>query len=294
MRLTALAIVLALLSACSAHRAPTADRATSVAPATPASEVARVAQEVNDGKGTAGKFVKDSTTVQASTVQYERKIIRNGELDLESDNTKNSYTKIASIAEKHGGFVVTSESSALGDAGETYNIILRVPAAKFDQTLQEIRAVGTRVVREKISGIDVTEEFYDLEARLRAKRALEEQFLEIMKRATKVSDALEVQTQITEVRTEIEQMEGRRRYLENQAALSTVTINLHPPARVMVSGSSFTHKLRDAFSDSRELMEELILFGVRITGVVFPLVAVALPIGLYIRRVRRRRTNKTQ
>jgi chromosome segregation ATPase len=75
----------------------------------------------------------------------------------------------------------------------------------------------------------VTEEYIDLEARLRTQKALEAQFLEIMKQAHKISDALEVQRQIAEVRADIERIEGRRRFLENQSALSTITLMLQTP-----------------------------------------------------------------
>ena len=76
----------------------------------------------------------------------------------------------------------------------------------------------------------MTEEYIDLEARLRAQRALEAQFLEIMKTANKVSDALEVQRELANVRSEIERVEGRRRFLENQSSLSTIKVVLQTPA----------------------------------------------------------------
>src|SRR5204862_419845 len=141
---------------------------------------------------------------------------------------------------KHGGFVVNSESRRndgnLQTAPKTtITIVARVPASKFIQAVEEIQQTGSRVVHSKETGQDVTEEFIDLEAHIRAKRALELQFLEIMKRAQKVSDALEVQTQLAEVRGEIEQMEGRRRFLENQAALSTITVTLQTPTPIVAA-----------------------------------------------------------
>ena len=87
----------------------------------------------------------------------------------------------------------------------------------------------------KISGQDVSEEYLDLEARLRTKKALEAQFLEIMKQARKVQDALDVQSQLADVRTEIERLEGRRRFLENQAALSTITTTLQMPQPIIAA-----------------------------------------------------------
>src|SRR5262245_28911638 len=115
---------------------------------------------------------------------FERKIIRNAELRFETESPDDDQRKIATIAEKHGGFVVTSESKQNEGAGQPanlVNIVVRVPAARFAAALEEILSIGGRVVHKKISGQDVTEEYIDLEARIRTKRALEGQFLEIMK-----------------------------------------------------------------------------------------------------------------
>ncbi len=92
---------------------------------------------------------------------------------------------------------------------------IRVPSEKFDETLNEIRKNSNRVIVETVKGEDVTEEFIDIEARLKTKKALEEQFLEIMKRSNSVEEALNVQRELAEVRGEIEQIEGRKRFLEN-------------------------------------------------------------------------------
>ena len=159
----------------------------------------------------------------------ERKIIRNANLTIEVPSPAESQRKISSIAESHQGFVVTSEAThrTTEDASKpaiTVNLVVRVPAAQFNQTMEEIRAVSARIIQEKITGQDVTEEFMDLEARIKNQKALEAQFLEIMKRAGKVEEALNVQRELAEVRTEIEKLEGRRRFLQNQASLSTINV----------------------------------------------------------------------
>ena len=138
----------------------------------------------------------------------DRKIIRNGEFAIETKTPTEDQRKLQFIAESLGGFVVTSEfksSTNRSDDSTTVNLILRVPSANFQKATDEIVKLGTRVLHQKTTGNDVTAEFVDLEARLRAKKALEAQYFEIMKRASKISDVLEVQQKLTEVRTEIEQ-----------------------------------------------------------------------------------------
>lgn len=237
-----------------------------------------------------------NTVVQA----VDRKIIRNANLTLEVASPSDVQPKIVSIAESHQGFVVTSEATqqTAGDKSKpeiTVNLIVRVPASQFNQVMEEIRAVGTRKIQEKVTGQDVTEEFMDLEARIKNQKALEVQFLEIMKRAGKVDDALSVQTELAEVRTEIEKLEGRRRFLANQASLSTINVTLQPPAQI-VNATGFWYSVRTAFSDGVDVAAEIILFLIRAIIALMPiLVLIVLPLALLaklgIRIVRRRRAS---
>lgn len=236
-------------------------------------------------------------------VAVERKIIRDADINLEVASPAEGQRKLGTIAEAHGGFVVTSETRLQDNAArdsqpaEIATVQLRVPAARFDAALAEIRAIGSRVRSVKQTGKDVTEEFIDLDARLRTQRALEAQFLEIMKRAGKVSDALEVQTQLAAVRTEIERVEGRRRFLENQAALSTINVTLQPPASlVSVNTSGFFASIKSAFGDGIDIAAEIILGFIRIGIALLPvLLLIVLPLALLWRflRPRFRRRPKT-
>ena len=228
----------------------------------------------------------------------ERKIIRNANLTVEVTSPADNQRKITSIAELHQGFVVTSEATqrSTEDKGKpevTINLVVRVPAAQFNQVMEEIRAAATRVIQEKITGQDVTEEFIDLEARIKNQKALEGQFLEIMKRAGKVEDALEVQRQLADVRTEIEKLEGRKRFLENQASLSTINITLQSPTQI-VNAAGFWYSIRSAFSDGVDVAAAIVLFLIRFVIVLVPLlIFIVLPIGLVtrfaIKRVRHTR-----
>ncbi|HXG68938.1 MAG TPA: DUF4349 domain-containing protein [Blastocatellia bacterium] len=232
---------------------------------------------------------------QAQTpVVTDRKIIRNAELAIELDSPTEGQSKITAIAESLGGFVVTSEfrqqSRNTSVPGETIIVIVRVPAVRFITALEQIRAIGNRVVQERVSGQDVTEEYIDLEARLRTQRALEAQFLEIMKQARKVSEALEVQRQIAEVRTEIERLEGRRRFLENQSSLSTINITLQTPAPVVTATTTgFGHDVKQAFGDGIDTAVSIVTGLIRLIIVMIPVaVLILLPLYLVLRLLLRR------
>jgi hypothetical protein len=230
----------------------------------------------------------------ASDEAADRKIIRNANMTMEVNSTTETQHRVTSIAESHGGFVVTSESKQREDADPNrrtldIKLVVRVPAAQFGVALDEIRGLATNVREENITGQDVTEEFIDLEARIRSQRALELQFLEIMKQAHKVEDALEVQRQLAEVRSDIEKLEGRKRFLENRSSLSTITVNIEAPRQMTVSTTGFGRELRDTVSDAVDLGAALILFLIRFVIVMIPVTLfVLLPLGLVVRYLVRR------
>jgi hypothetical protein len=228
---------------------------------------------------------------QSMAEAMNRKILRNAELTLEAADPAAVQRKITSIAESLGGFVVTSQSKQrqTNESGQhelEVNVVVRIPAPQFGAALDQIRAQGGRVIQEKATGQDVTEEFIDLEARIKTQKALELQFLEIMKQANKVADALEVQRQIADVRTEIEKLEGRKRFLENRASLSTITVNLQTPAAIVVSTSGFGRNIREAVADSLSVATGIVLFLIRFVIVMVPiLILIIIPGGLLARFV---------
>ena len=237
--------------------------------------------------------LNQADSANAASQAIERKIIRNANLTIEAQSPTESQRKIFSIAESHGGFVVTSEMSQQTAEDKSkpalsVNLVVRVPALKFDQVMEEIRSVASRVVQEKRTGQDVTEEFIDLEARIKNQKALEAQFLEIMKRAGKVEEALDVQRQLAEVRTEIEKIEGRRRFLENQASLSTINVTLQTPTQI-VNAAGFWYSIRSAFADGLDAASAIVLFLIRIVVALLPiLVFIVLPAGLIAKIVIKR------
>ena len=223
----------------------------------------------------------------------DRKIIRDANLTIEVNSTTEAQLRITSIAESNGGFVVASEAKQHENADPAkrtmdIKLVVRVPSTQFNSALEQIQKLASNVTQQNVSGQDVTEEFIDLEARIKTQKALELQFLEIMKQANKVTDALEVQRQIAEVRTEIEKLEGRKRFLENRSSLSTITINIQTPMPIVVSASGFGHTVREAISESVDVASAIVLFCVRFVIVMTPVfVFVILPLGfvaLYFRR----------
>jgi hypothetical protein len=247
--------------------------------------------------------LSESEKAEEIAAATDRKIIRNADLTIEVTSPTEVQSKVTSIAEAHGGFVVNSEAKQR-DNGDATNrtldikLVVRVPENQFGVVLDQVRSLANNRNEEKITGQDVTEEFIDLEARIKTQRALEAQFLQIMKQAGKIADALEVQRQIAEVRTEIEKLEGRKRFLENRSSLSTITVNILAPKPITVNTTGFGRSVRDAVSESIDVGSGIVLFFVRFVIVMIPITALLLlPGGLllryFIRRARRMRLAET-
>ena len=302
MRLTltfALTLALVALTGCAQSRQEAPPQQTASAPAAVTTEQTR-------GEGSAGFYdmktvslqqTDDATAPLPNAPAVERKIIRNATLTLEADEPSKVVQRIASIAEARGGYVVTSESRQQGGARgskgyEVFTVEMRVPAAQFDATLNEIRGAAGSVTAQKITGKDVTEEYIDLEARLRQQKALEAQLMEIMKRADAVEDAINVQSELTKVRTEIERIEGRRRFLDSQSSLSTISVTLQPPAP-LIGTTGFFQGVGAAFGEGIDIAAAVTLFLIRVLLALLPIaVFIGLPayfiLRYLLRRMRRR------
>lgn len=192
----------------------------------------------------------EARVAQEAPITVERKVIRNADLQLETESPEEAQEKIVAIAEQKGGFVVESQQSTSDlqtKKRDTAVMTVRVPADRFSGALDEIRDVASLVLSESIKGEDVTEEFIDVEARIKTQKALEQQYMEIMKRAYSVEDALYVQSELAAVRGEIEKVEGRKRYLENQSSLSTIKIKLQTPAAFTASTGTISNQFSESF-----------------------------------------------
>ncbi len=236
----------------------------------------------------------NTSAAQTDVAPTERKIIRNADLSLEAASPEEVQQKITAIAESKGGFVIESQQSSSDvkvNVRDVVTMTLRVPAGKFAESLDEIRKTASRVIVETVKGEDVTEEFVDIEARLKAERALEQQFLEIMKRANSVEDALKVQAQLGSVRSEIERIEGRKKFLENQASLSTIKVKIQAPTAISASSAGFFYRLGESLNTGVDFALSFILGLVTLVIAVLPFALfIVLPIYMVVRYAVRKRT----
>ena len=208
-----LVLVILLLASISCAKAPQEEEATMVAPM-PAGQ--------DEG-------YKEAGTEVLPAMEEERMIVRNGEMSLVVEDVIDTRDEIAQLAVKFGGYVVSSRIWG-EEQDRTGRISIRIPDNKFDQALAELRDLAVRVTSESTDSQDVTEEYTDLESRLRNAEATESQYLALLEKAEDVEDILRIYDSLSRVRSEIEQIKGRMQYLERISSMSLISVHLEPVA----------------------------------------------------------------
>lgn len=231
----------------------------------------------------------------------ERLIIRNASLDLVVPNTGAALDEINGLVDELDGYIVESNVHKYQE-GLQAHVRLRVPAESLDDALERIRDLATEVRSESISGQDVTEEYVDLQSRLRYLEATEERLLEFLGEAEDTEAALAVYEQLQRIQADIEHAKGRTQYLEQSAAMATVTLNITPDELaqpIQVGGWHPEGTLRDAFQSLVRMLQFLVDAAIVIVVLIIPVLAIiAAPfVGLFflVRAiVRWRRARKTK
>jgi molybdopterin converting factor small subunit len=167
----------------------------------------------------------EPTAPEEPAVITDRLIIRTGYMTIVVEDVTLSIQQIANLAASYNGYVVNSQSQQDGDR-MIATISIRVDAAYFDVAMQAVRNMAVEVTAENTSGQDVTEEYVDLQARLKNLEASEAQLLDLMEHAGTVEEILEVQREVTNTREQIEQIKGRIQYLEQSSATSLIQVSL--------------------------------------------------------------------
>jgi anti-sigma factor RsiW len=175
-------------------------------------------------------------------------IIRTAQLTVVIQNLDTARAQVDKIVQRYSGYIGDLTVSAPSGGARTLTATLRVPATQLDAALVELKKLG-RVDSESQNGQDVTSQYVDLEARLSNSRNTEKRLLELLSQRTgKLSDVLEVETELSRVREEIERMEGERRMMAKQVEYATLTATVSEEYKTPASAlpDSLGTRLRNA------------------------------------------------
>ena len=235
----------------------------------------------------------------ANYAGIERLIVRNATLSLVVPDTQAALDEINSLVDELEGYIVQSNVYQYQE-GLQASVTFRIPADSLDQALTRVRDLASEVRNENVSGEDVTEEYVDLQSRLRHLQATEQRLLEFLDEAEDTEAALAVYDQLRQVQGEMEQVKGRIQYLEQSAAMATVSVEIVPDELaqpIQVGGWHPEGTLRNAIQSLIRVLQFLVNAAIVIVILIVPTVAlIAAPfVGLFflIRAiVRRRRARK--
>ncbi len=215
--------------------------------------------------------VQPEAMMDNQTAEFEQKIIYTGQMEIDVENVDETFDSVTRMVEERGGYISESRFwDQFDGAQRNLRLVLRVPAETFDNTISELQGLG-RIIDQSTRGQDVTEQYYDLEARLNNKISQEVRYLEILEMATTVEEVLKVERELERIRGDIESMEGRMRYLRDQVSLATITLiarETHTPSAVI---STF----KEALNSLLDSLKTMIIFG----ATVLPWVIIILLLG---------------
>jgi len=251
---------------------------------------------------TEGKAVADEEMVYSDDVQYsdtdisvDRKVIKSAYLELEIE--KGKFEKvifdITSLAENNSGFVSQTQSYSDSDGNLTSgNITIRIPHDQYNSALEAVRNMGT-VESISVSGEDVTQEYTDLESRLRNLEAQEKILLDLMDESKDVSDSIEVQRELSNVQEQIEVIKGKMKYLDNMVSYSTIQVYLYEPQPITDdSGWGFMDALRRGVRGAVTVFNAIMIFVIAASPIIAFIAIILVIIWLIVRARIRRRNRK--
>ncbi|PTQ99870.1 uncharacterized protein DUF4349 [Mucilaginibacter yixingensis] len=276
--------VLLALAACK----PTPDQTEAIelahvnsAPPAAEKEVVRLDEPVGNAD------VKEATDDNQTTVQdTAKKKIHEGDITFRTKNITQTRSAILASLKAVGGYLASEkESTNESDSTRNYTLEARIPAKNFDRFLNKVTQTAVLIDSKNITTTDVTTRYIDMTTRLRNKKALEARYLELLHQSTRMTDILQVENKLNEIRTEIETTQGQLNYLNKQIAYSSLQITFYTKRTDLPVIDQTGNRLLNSLKDGWSLLQHL-FFGLI---AVWPLLLIGVVLVALFRRWRKRR-----
>lgn len=227
------------------------------------------------------------------TIPQVRQVIQSADYEIEvaSGEFQDKYSEIAELAARYGGYVVSADTSASEEDGaiNSGSVTIRIADTgdNFTQAMSELDELG-KIVSRDVSGEDVTDQYVDLQSRLRNAQAHEASLLGLMERAATVEEMLMVESQLNVVRAEIEQLQGQINYIENRSDYAAITVDLYEEGATAGdkdTDDGFDWGFTDALEHSGWLAVQTVNFVIMALGVIVPVALILTLVTAIIYRV---------
>ncbi|ETT59291.1 hypothetical protein C173_28986 [Paenibacillus sp. FSL R7-277] len=225
-----------------------------------------------------------------------KKLIYKANLNMEVTDYGAAQTEVRNMVTLAGGYIIEfSENMSEYEQGGTF--ILKVPAAGFSPFLNNLEKIKHEKLQRSIQGQDVSEEYVDLESRLKAKQMMEAQYIDFMKKATKPADLVQFANQLGEIQEQIEQIKGRMRYIDQNVSFSTVELRLYQTEKSLTltqtnSEGPLGERASEALKSSMKALSVMFQWLVVVLAAALPVLLVAgvvVALVLWLRKSFKRR-----
>ena len=234
-----------------------------------------------------------------------RMIIKNAEVRLQVENSDVAIDRTTQIVSDVGGYIISSRVwyDTWGEESVLYSTItIGVPVDEFERTLRRLRDIAVKVLDENATGEDVTDQFVDLESQLENLEATQSRVRSFLDQATTVEEALEVNSELSKIEAQIEEIQGRMNYLKDRAAYSTITITIEPELKELPTPTPMPTSTPEAWRPSetfgnatrtlKSAYQGLIDLSIWVLFVFIPILAPFIVVGWLIWYFVRKRASK--
>jgi len=226
-----------------------------------------------------------SLASKESAAVIEQKIIKRANLVIEKSDIDVLDEVLINLVESHNGYISNSRNWLNSNKQKHFWFEIRVPAENFELLFERLSSKEFgQVISSSISSQDVTEEYMDLETRLKNLLAQEERYRNLLDMATEVEEILKIENELNRIRTEVEILQGRKNYLDNQISYSTITVEFRQPEPISSGSPGIIKAFRNAISQMIEQFYRIIIF----IGTLIPYLLIILILYLLYRSRRRR------
>jgi len=245
---------------------------------------------LNVGQGINDKYNANKTDNKGAA-KTDRKVVQNAFLEIETINFDKAVTFVSQSTEQEIGYI--QESSVSG--GKSYSgnykdnrsahYVIRIPKDKLNSFLKAAQDIGV-ITNKRVTGDDITSQYFDTEARLKSFNIQEERLLKLLEKSENLKDVIELEKQLTDTRYQIENLTGTLKKWDNLVELATVDINIREVQEVTAlkdKSGKFGDKIIDAFKTSVNLLfNGLKIFIIVLIGAV-PFIIVGAVLYLVVR-----------
>ncbi|HUV46876.1 MAG TPA: DUF4349 domain-containing protein [Candidatus Bathyarchaeia archaeon] len=222
----------------------------------------------------------------------DRLVVEESYVSMLVKDVRQKVDEVIDYTQKEGGYMVSSNISQPEEAPFA-TVVLRLPSAKLKSTLDHLRTLAVKVTSENLQGWDVTDQYVDLEARLQTLEKTKAKFEEILNKAEKVDEILQVQRELINIQEQIDSLKGRQDYLKKTAENAKLTVYLssdewalpYAPAKPFRPNVIFKQAVRSLVMTLRGLAKLAIWLVVY--SVIF------IPVYLIFRLIKKRREKVT-